>query len=84
MWYIVVQSFRSPSSFLVEVLVKVDPSVAAGTLKYTRVDGKSSKTGPCFNDQGAPLICNYLPTGEWITVGVVTSVGFKCTEGLSR
>ncbi|KAH9488491.1 hypothetical protein Btru_062260 [Bulinus truncatus] len=77
-------TFGTASSVLLEVLVKVDPnSVTKGVLQYTRVDGKSSRTGPCFNDQGGPLICNHKVTNEWVTIGVVTSIGLKCTEGLS-
>uniref|UniRef100_A0A2C9LPL4 Peptidase S1 domain-containing protein n=1 Tax=Biomphalaria glabrata TaxID=6526 RepID=A0A2C9LPL4_BIOGL len=74
----------SSSSTLVEVKVKVDPAtVASGSLKYTRNDGLSSKTGPCFNDQGAPLICNHLVTGEWVTIGTVSTIGLKCSLGTS-
>ncbi|XP_055892000.1 uncharacterized protein LOC106070089 [Biomphalaria glabrata] len=70
------------SSVLLEVKVVVNPSsVASGNLIYSRVDGISSRTGPCFSDQGAPLICNHLVTGEWVTIGLVTTIGFKCSIG---
>ncbi|CAL1540713.1 unnamed protein product [Lymnaea stagnalis] len=74
--------FGSPSKTLKEVKVSVNRNtVTYLTLKYTRLDGKSSKTGPCFNDGGAPVICNHKISGEWITVGVVLAVGVPCSTG---
>ncbi|CAL1540712.1 unnamed protein product [Lymnaea stagnalis] len=72
----------STSPTLMELKVKVNTgSIAGGSLTYTRVDKLSSKTGPCFGDQGAPLICTHKVTGEWITVGVALAIGFKCSLG---
>lgn len=73
---------NSPSGTLLEVKVTVSSgSILGGSLTYTRQDGKSSRTGPCLRDQGAPLICTHKITGEWITIGVVTTVGFTCSQG---
>lgn len=72
----------STSPTLMELKVKVNTgSIAGGLLTYTRVDKLSSKTGPCFGDQGAPLICTHKVTGEWVTVGVALAIGFKCSLG---
>ncbi|CAL1538502.1 unnamed protein product [Lymnaea stagnalis] len=56
---------------LVSLTLRTGPCLVSLTLR----------TGPCLRDQGAPLICNHMITGEWITIGVVTSVGFACSRG---
>ncbi|XP_059170250.1 location of vulva defective 1-like [Physella acuta] len=73
----------STSPTLKEVKVTLNLNTINGPIKYTRQDGLGAKTGPCVNDNGAPLICRHKVTDEWITIGITISIGYPCSTGKS-
>ncbi|XP_059170249.1 acrosin-like [Physella acuta] len=73
----------STSPTLQEVKVTLNLNTINGPIRYTRQDGLGANTGPCFGDQGAPLICRHKATDEWITIGITISIGYPCSTGKS-